>query len=97
MNMLTDIVQVENCKCAEPEWHVFHDTDRETLPKNTAGIVFDIRTDKAAISIFDRDTEEYVDGIGTEEHGNIVIVPWKETWFLFCTGSPRIGYIRREE
>lgn len=56
-------------------------------------IAVDIRSNKAAIRIYEKQSGDYIDGVGTEEHGMVVVVPWNSTWVYLCTGSPRVGHI----
>lgn len=39
-------------------------------------IVVDLVQNRGAIQIFKKESGEYVDGVGTEEEGFRVIIPW---------------------
>jgi hypothetical protein len=40
-----------------------------------------VRDKAAAIKIFDANkNDEYIDGVGSEELGNLVVVPWQSHW-----------------
>ena len=49
---------------------------------------------QGAIRVFEKEDDTYVNIVGTEEAGNMVIVPWKSTWWFRLSGSLRIGYIK---
>lgn len=36
---------------------------------------------------------EYVDGVGTEEEGFRIIIPWRDTWRFRASGVVEVGYI----
>lgn len=64
-----------------------------TPPENTVVIIVDVRSNRGAIRIFQKSGGEYLDGIGTEQAGNLVIVPWSNTWYISAAGSLRVGYV----
>jgi len=82
---------------SDPEWNDHRDAETVKPPDSTIAIVVDVRDKLAAIRIFETKTMKYVDGVGTEEAGYLVIVPWQGDWSYFCTGSPKVGYIQRKE
>lgn len=79
--------------CSNPVWIVHTDTQIVQPTEGTVAIVVDVRKNKAAIRIIETETEEYIDGVGTEEAGKLVVIPWQSNWSYFCTGSPRVAYI----
>ncbi|KAF3760114.1 hypothetical protein M406DRAFT_235029, partial [Cryphonectria parasitica EP155] len=78
-----------------PEWYSHKDCDEITPAGDTAAIVVDARTNEAAIRIFDSTTKERVGFVGIEEQGNVVIVPWRDGWYYFCTRSPRVAHVKK--
>lgn len=62
-------------------------------PDKTAAIVIDLRSNQGAIEIVDRQSDAYVDRVGTEEAGHTVMVTWKAEWWYYCLGTVRVGYI----
>ena len=62
-------------------------------PENTVVVVVDVRNNQGAIQIADKQTNEYVDGVGTEAAGNLVMIPWDENWWYYSMGSTRLAYI----
>jgi len=86
----------EEAKCEDSSillWKNHQDGDAIHPPAGTVALVVDIRNNRAAIKIFEKQDDDYVDGVGTEEAGKLVIVPWKSSWFYFCTGTPRVGHV----
>jgi hypothetical protein len=81
---------------AKPQWVEHQDRDEIRPPDDTIAIVVDVRDNQAAIRIFETKDEDYIDGVGTEEAGKLVIVPWQSHWFYFCTGTPRVGHIVKD-
>jgi hypothetical protein len=58
----------------------------------------DVIQNQGAIRIFERDSGEYVDGVGTEEAGYRVIVsPWQTSWRLRASGTIDVGYIKKSQ
>lgn len=43
--------------------------------------------------IFEKKGGDYVSGVGLEDAGNLVIIPWNSGWWLRPSGSLRIGYV----
>lgn len=56
-------------------------------------VVVDVANNQGMIRFFDKETDDYVNGVGIEEAGNLVIVPWDSKWWAWVSGSLRIGYI----
>ncbi len=61
-------------------------------PEHTVVVVVDVRSNQGAIQIMDN-SKQYVDGVGTEEAGNLIMIPWKKEWWYYCIGTTRIAYI----
>ncbi|KAF4769163.1 hypothetical protein HAV15_008758 [Penicillium sp. str.  len=64
-----------------------------TPPPRTAAIVVDVVQNRGAIRIFEKESGEYVDGVGTEEEGFRIIIPWRDTWRFRASGVVEVGYI----
>lgn len=62
-------------------------------PEDTIAILVDVRGRRGAIRIFKKSDKEYVDGVGTERSGNLVIVPWDPCWYFQAAGSLLVGYV----
>jgi len=62
-------------------------------PENTVAVVVDVVDNRGAIRIFEKGGDKFVDGVGTEEKGNIVIVPWNSNWWFRASGSLQVGYV----
>ena len=56
-------------------------------------VVVDVVNNQGAIRIFEKENDEYVNGVGTEEAGSLVIIPWDSNWRSRVSGSLRIGYV----
>lgn len=57
-------------------------------------IVVDATCKRGAIRIFEKGSGEFIDGVGTEEEGHLVIIPWNESWRLRASGVVTVGYIK---
>ncbi|KAL3480984.1 hypothetical protein BJX99DRAFT_219494 [Aspergillus californicus] len=66
-------------------------------PPYTIAIVVDVISNQGAIRMFGKEHGEFIDGVGTEEEGYRVIVPWHEDWKFRVSGSIDIGYIRLKD
>lgn len=62
-------------------------------PENTAVIVVDVRSTLGAIQIAN-ELNEYIAGVGTEELGKLVMIPWNKNWWYYSIGTIRLAYIR---
>jgi hypothetical protein len=69
---------------------------KSTPPEATVVMVVDVRSSRGAIRIFESTSGEYIDGIGTEQEGNLVIVPWNSGWYYTAAGSLPVGYVVRK-
>lgn len=72
-----------------------HNT-RMNPPENTVVVIVDVRSNQGAIQIADKQSNEYVDGVGTEAAGSLVMIPWKKDWWYYCMGSTRLAYIGKK-
>jgi len=99
-----DDTLVEACKretkcgdCSRPEWITHQDRDKITPPEGTMAVVVDVRNNIGAIRIIEVQSNEYLGGVGLEDNGYLVLVPWQGAWRYFCTGSPRVGCIVKKQ
>jgi hypothetical protein len=67
--------------------------DDKDPPAGIVAVVVDVRNYIGAMRIFEAQTDEFLGGVGTEDKGILVIIPWNSNWNYFCVGSFRIGYI----
>jgi len=57
-------------------------------------ILIDVRGDnKGAIRMFESSTKRFVDAVGTEDAGKIVMIPWNSAWYYSAAGSLPVGHI----
>ena len=56
-------------------------------------IVVDVRNYLGALRIFENEGSKFVAGVGSEEAGKMVMIPWTSTWWYQTIGSLRVGYI----
>ena len=47
--------------------------------------------------MYEKESDTYVDMIGTEEAGNMVILPWQSTWWFRVSGSLRVGHVKLKD
>ncbi|KAH7370305.1 hypothetical protein BKA65DRAFT_545014 [Rhexocercosporidium sp. MPI-PUGE-AT-0058] len=100
---LTDEQLVDECKektnCGDCDPTITWTTPAKgkitTPPENTVVIIVDVRSSRGAIRIFRKSDSGYVDGIGTQQAGNLVIVPWNSDWYISAAGSLPVGYVTR--
>ena len=64
--------------------------------ENTVAVVVDVRNNQGAIQIADKQSDDYVDGVGTEAAGKLVMIPWKKEWWYYCKGSTRLAHIEEK-
>jgi hypothetical protein len=60
----------------------------------TVAIVVDVRDNRGAINIHEKESNEFIDGVGIEEAGNLVIVTWDSNWYYWAVGTLRVAYIK---
>lgn len=65
-------------------------------PDSTAAIVVDVRNGKGGVNIHKKESNGWVDMVGIEERGKLVIVPWDKSWFYYVVGSVQVGYMARK-
>jgi len=99
----TDDRLVEECEhktnCGDCEriitWTTPQKGQRTLPPEDTLVLVVDVGS-KGAVRIYKNSDREYVDGVGTQQAGHLVFVPWDSGWYYSAAGSPRVGYITRK-
>ena len=89
----TKLVLQTDCGNCDPTitWTTPDRGGKTIPPENTVVIIVDVRSNRGAIRIFQKSSGEYLDGIGIEQAGNLVIVPWSSTWYISAAGSLRVG------
>lgn len=55
-------------------------------------VVVDLISARGAIRIYDQQSS-YVDGVGTAEAGNLIIVPWDINWWFSVSGYLSVGLV----
>ncbi|KAF2175341.1 hypothetical protein K469DRAFT_702363 [Zopfia rhizophila CBS 207.26] len=96
-NLVEEFKKQTDCgDCTTPTWISPQNRTRIYPPDNTAAIVVDVRNNKGAVNIHKKDSSEFVDMVGTEESGKLVIVPWNNSWFYYSVGSLKVGYIAKQ-
>ncbi|KAK1470174.1 hypothetical protein CCUS01_06559 [Colletotrichum cuscutae] len=78
--------------CSIPEWHDLPDLYSTEPPKHTVAVLFDMRNTDGVIYIHESN-DDYVDAVGSESKGNIIIIPWTTGLTFRCYGLCRIGYL----
>ena len=87
-----NVGQIDCGDCEPITWTTPSKGTRIDAPSNAVAVVIDVVESRGAIRIFEKESDEYVDGVGTEEAGNLVIVPWDNHWRFRVSGSLRVGY-----
>ncbi|QSS64923.1 hypothetical protein I7I51_01998 [Histoplasma capsulatum] len=77
------------------EWITPTNNIRTSPPSSTLAVAVDIGSNAGAVRIHEAEGGKFVDGVGTEEAGHVVIVPWDGNWYYYTIGRIRLGYIRR--
>jgi len=90
---------LEECKadklvgCNKVLWTTPINNVQTEPPLETVAIIVDIRNNHGAIFIHETEGGNYIDGVGTEEAGKLVIVPWNPGWHYYSIGTIRVGHI----
>lgn len=87
-------IQVGCGECHPIEWTTPSKATRIDPPPNTVAIIVNLVDGQGAIRIYEKENDTYVDIVGTEEAGNIVIIPWQSTWWFRLSGSLRVGHVK---
>jgi hypothetical protein len=58
--------------------------------------VVDVRKKQGAIFVHELENGEYVGGVGVDEQGNLIMIPWNHEWYYYTIGSLRIEYITKD-
>lgn len=56
-------------------------------------VVVDVVDKRGAVRVFEKDSDKRVVAVGTQDAGNMVIVPWDSKWWLRASGSVVVGYV----
>jgi len=81
--------------CKAPDW-ITPDGKRTTPPSGTVAVVVDMRNNVGAVLIHERRDGTYKGGVGTEDEGHMVLVPWNDDWYYYSIGSTRLAYIMKK-
>ncbi|OCL12970.1 hypothetical protein AOQ84DRAFT_131021 [Glonium stellatum] len=81
--------------CEAPDW-IKPDGTRTNPPNDTVAIVVDMRNNVGAVLIHERRDGKYKGGVGTEDQGYMVMVPWSNDWYYYSIGSTRLAYIKKK-
>jgi len=91
---------VESCKketdcndCGPPIWSTTTTKFKSSFPTNTVAIIVDVRQQVGAFRIYAIGTGKFLTGVGTEEAGKMVMIPWDNGWNYDTIGSFRLGYM----
>jgi len=88
--------------CGIPQWIAPTNRTIITPPNDTMAIIVDVRVKGGegggAFFIHEKQNNEYVDMVGMDHRGELVMVIWDGEWCYYTVGSlPRIGYIGKRE
>ena len=53
---------------------------RIELPPNTVAVIVNLVDNQGIVRMYEKDTDKYVDMVGIEETGNMVILLWQSNW-----------------
>ena len=80
--------------CDNPVWQTTSTPQiKSKFPKNTIAVVVDVRQEVGVLRIFESTTGKYLDGVGTEEKGKMIMVTWETDWNYDTVGTVRLAYI----
>ncbi|KAL4788738.1 hypothetical protein BDV19DRAFT_195512 [Aspergillus venezuelensis] len=80
----------DDCECIK--WTALPRATRIKPPPEAIAIVVDVTTSQGAIHITN-DDGLYIDMVGTEFAGHLVLVPWYNSWSLRGSGTIEVGYV----
>lgn len=86
---LSDIQTIRD-DISDPDWQPLANNVRTKPPENTVFVVIDVRDKQGAIFVHESGTDEYVGGVGTDEQGNVVMIPWNHNWYYYTIGALQI-------
>ncbi|KAK2734206.1 hypothetical protein CKAH01_18985 [Colletotrichum kahawae] len=78
--------------CSIPEWHNLPDLYSTEPSEQTVALLVDMRNTDGVIYIHESN-DDYVDAVGSESEGHIVMIPWTAGLTFRCYGPCRIGYL----
>jgi hypothetical protein len=85
-------LQLNRDDCENIEWTALPKATRIKPSLNAIAVVVDVIERQGAIHITN-DEGSYIDMVGTEFAGHMVLVPWDNSWFLRVSGSIEVGYV----
>jgi hypothetical protein len=80
--------------CEGPIW-IKPDGKHTTPPDRTVAIVVDMQTLVGAVLIHRRGDDAYIGGVGTEDKGHTMLVPWNQDWDYYSIGKTSLAYMKR--
>jgi hypothetical protein len=66
---------------------------RISPPADTVALVVNLVGNVGAIRIFETSSKKFVDMVGMEEAGKLIMIPWNSAWYISAAGSLPVGYI----
>lgn len=66
-------------------------------PEKTAAIVVNVDMNGGAVNIYGTPGDKFVGGVGREDTGSLVIIPWDKRWWYYSIGSLQVGYIKKKK
>jgi hypothetical protein len=66
---------------------------RTSPPVNIIALIINISDNVRAIQIFETSSKKYVDSVGTEKAGKLIIIPWNSAWYYSAAESLPLSYI----
>lgn len=66
-------------------------------PPNTMAVIVNLVDDQGVVRMYKKESNIWVDTVGTEEAGYMVILPWQSTWWFRVSGSLRVGYVKLKD
>jgi len=88
--------ECSDCDLLPPIFPTTEPPSRIHPPSNTVAVVVKISVEGGRIKIFEVPSNKYVGGVGKEDAGHIVIVPWRSSWWYYCIGALEVRYLVRK-
>ncbi|KAK9543857.1 hypothetical protein V6Z98_001668 [Aspergillus fumigatus] len=91
--LLQECKELAQCtRCDSITWSEPGKGNRIDPPPNTMAVVVDLTSGRGAMRIYDK-TGPYVNGIGMEDEGKRMIVPWYDGWWFYVSGNLKVGLV----
>ncbi|PWY96014.1 hypothetical protein BO94DRAFT_454775, partial [Aspergillus sclerotioniger CBS 115572] len=82
--------------CESIEWTTLPRRTRIKPPSTAVAVIVDVIHNQGAIHITD-DDRTYIDMVGTEFAGHLVVVRWNRNLWLRGSGHIEVGYVLAKE